>query len=465
MGVSYTRLMKRSDMTDGGIAIMMVRFAVPLFLSNLLQQLYNAFDAVVVGNYVSSDALAAVGASGPFINMIIAFFMGMSMGAGVLISQAYGANDYKEMHGFVHTAISQAVLLGAVLSIIGIIITPDVLRLMKTPEEIFPDAVIYLRIYFAGLSTLAVYDIGAAILIAVGDTRRPLYFLIVSTVIHIIVNLLTVIVLNMGIAGVACSTVFSQLVTAVLVIVALRKSDGPQKLRLRSLRLNLSYISRIFRIGLPGGIQTSIVSASNIIVQSYINMLGAQAVAGYSATSKLDAFIMLPVQTLSMAVATFVGQNLGAGKVKRARQGVKIAVVGGVVLTAAISFVSVVNGKFMLRMFTPEDDVLEYGMRFLRVFAPSYFILSFSQIIPGALRGAGNVRMAMFTCVGSFVGLRQLYLFFVTKWLYTPETVALSYPLTWAIAGAILTVYYIRSDWSRFERGAPEVPERVAVME
>ncbi|MCL2059198.1 MAG: MATE family efflux transporter [Oscillospiraceae bacterium] len=445
--------MKNADMTGGGIVPMMIRFAIPLFIGNLLQQLYNAFDAIVVGNYVSSDALAAVGASGPFINMIIAFFMGMSMGASVLISQAFGAHDAEDMRGLIHTAVSLAIALGVALSLVGVAITPAVLRVMRTPEEIIPDAVVYLRIYFCGLSALTVYNIGAAILTAIGDTRRPLYFLIISSILHILINLLAVIVFKMGIAGVGFSTVFSQLVTAVLVIVTLCRAVGPHRLELRSLRINWAYTRRIFRIGLPGGIQTSIISASNIIVQSYINLLGAQAVAGYSATTRLDAFIMLPVQTMSMTVATFVGQNLGAGNVKRARQGVKIAVTGGLMLTAALSVVTLANGRTFLRIFTPEADILEYGLRFLRVFAPLYIILNFSQIIPGALRGSGDVKMAMFTCVGSFVGLRQLYLFVMTKFIYTPESVALAYPLTWAVAGAILTVYYLKSDWRRFEKG------------
>jgi len=444
--------MKNTDMTDGGIIRLMFRFAAPLFLGNLLQQLYSAFDAVVVGNYVGSDALGAVGAAGPLINMIIAFFMGMSMGSSVLISQAFGARDYKDMNGVIHTAVSLAVALGIALSVAGVAITPGVLRLMQTPEQIFGGAVVYLRIYFAGMTALTVYNIGAAILTAVGDTRRPLYFLIISTVLHIILNLLTVVVLKMGVEGVAYSTVISQIVSAILVVVTLMKAEGPHKLSLRALRVDFAFVRRIFRIGMPGGVQTAIISASNLVVQSYINMLGAQAVSGYSATSRLDGFIMLPVMTMSMTVATFVGQNLGAGKVKRARQGVKTAIIGALILTAIISALTLMYGGAMLRIFTPEADVIEYGLRFLRIFASLYFILCFSQIIPGALRGSGDVKVAMITCVGSFVGLRQLYLYVMTKILYTPETVALSYPLTWAIAGAILLVYYLKTDWKRFEK-------------
>ena len=447
---------KYTDMTDGGILNHMFRFSVPLLLGYLLQNLYGAFDAIVVGNYVGSNALAAVGASGQFINMIIAFFMGMSMGAGVLISQAFGAHDSRDMNGLIHTAVTLAALLGVVLSVAGIILTPGVLQLMRTPEQVVPESTIYLRVYFAGLTGLTVYNIGASILTAVGDTRRPLYFLIISTCVKITCNILTVTVFKLGIAGVAYSTLLAQVVTSTLVIIALCRAHGPHKLNLRSLRVNLSLTRRIFRIGLPGGIQTSIISASNIVVQSYINMMGAQVVAGYSATTRLDAFIMLPVQTMAMTVTTFVGQNLGAGKVKRARQGVRIAMVIGLIMTAAISAAALISGDRLLRIFSPDQEVIGYGLRFLRVFAPLYFILCFSQIIPGALRGSGDVKMAMFTCVASFVGIRQVYLFIMTKVAYTPETVALGFPMTWAIAGAILTVYYMKRDWGRFERKPDE---------
>lgn len=445
--------MKNTDMTEGNVAKLLLQFAIPLFLGNLLQQLYNAFDAIVVGNFVSSEALAAVGASAAMINMIIAFFQGMSMGASVLISQAYGAHDNKALHGVIHTAVPLAALIGIILTAIGVGCTPAVLALIKTPAEIFPDGVTYLRIYFYGLPALIIYNIGAAILTAIGDTRRPLFFLAVSTVLNIIGNLVFVLVFHMNIAGVAYSTVISEIVTAVMVMLTLAKTDGPYRLTPRFLKIEFSYVKRIFKIGLPGGIQTSIISASNVIVQSYINLLGAQAVAGYSATAKLDNFILLPIVTTSMTAATFVGQNLGAGKVARARQGVKTAIVGALILTVAISAAALLFGKVFLRIFTPEDEVIEYGMRFLRVFASLYFTLSFSQIIPGALRGSGDVKMAMFTCIGLYVGLRQIYLFIMTKVLYTPETVALSYPLTWAIAGAILTIYYLKRDWSVFERG------------
>ena len=443
---------KYADMTEGGIVKQLYRFMIPMFLGNLLQNLYNAFDAIVVGNYVGSDALAAVGASGPFVNMIIAFFIGMSNGAGVLISQAFGARDDEDMRGLIHTSVSLAALLGVGLSVIGFAITPAVLRIMRTPDQIVPDSVVYLRVYFAGLTGLTLYNIGAAVFTAVGDTRRPLYYLIISSFIKIACSILAVRVLNLGIAGVAYSTVLAQIVTSVLVITALCRADGPHKLNLRSLRITRPYAMRIFNIGLPGGIQTSIISASNIIVQSYINRLGAAVVAGYSVTTRLDAFVMMPVQTMSIAITTFVGQNLGAGKVKRARQGVTTAVVGGLVMTAAVSAAELVFGAQLLRVFTPEADIIENGLRFIRVFAPLYFILCFSQVIPGALRGAGDVRMSMFTCVGSFVGLRQLYLLIMTNISYTPETVALGYPLTWAIAGAILTIYYIKQDWRRFGR-------------
>ncbi|MDR2931479.1 MAG: MATE family efflux transporter [Oscillospiraceae bacterium] len=442
--------MKSKDMTQGNIWKLIILFAIPLMLGNLLQQLYNAFDAIIVGNYVGKEALAAVGSSGPLINMIIAFFMGMSTGASVLISQFFGAKDDKSLHDTVHTAVLLSIVLGAILSVIGMITSPWLLRLMRTPDDVIADATLYLRIYFAGLPALTVYNMGAATLTAVGDAKRPLYFLAISSVINIVGNLFFVLVFDMGVSGVALSTVIAEVITAVLVLIVLMRSNTNYKLYIRDLRIHLHILKRVTMIGLPGGIQQAIISFSNIIVQSYINRLGAVVVAGYSACTKLDAFIMLPVQTMALAVTTYVGQNLGAHKVERARKGVKYSMIMGIAITVVVSVLALIFGKTLLRIFSPDPDVLETGMQFMRTFVPMYFILGFTQIIPGALRGAGDVRVSTLTCILCFVPLRQLYLFIVTKFNYSVISVALSYPLTWTVAAVILFIYYKRSDWSRF---------------
>ena len=446
--------MRNRDMTQGPIAKQIILYAIPLLLGNLLQQLYNAFDAIVVGNFVSNEALAAVGASGPLINMIIAFFMGMSTGASVLISQYYGARDHKGMHDTVHTSMMLAVILGVLLSIVGIMASRTLLAWMATPPEVMEAALTYLRIFFYGMTGLTIYNMGAAVLTAVGDSKRPLYFLMVSAILNISGNLFFVNVLHMGIAGVALSTIIAEAVSAVLVVILLCRAETGYRLIPRDLRINMPTVKRIAMIGLPGGIQQAIISCSNIMVQSYINKLGAPIVAGYSASSKIDAFIMLPTQTMALAVTTFVGQNLGAKNVPRARKGVNISLTLALVITIALSILVLCLKSPLLRIFSPDPDVLRYGVEFMYVFVPGYFILAFTQIIPGALRGAGNVNFATLVCIISFVVLRQLYLFIVTQFNHTITSVALGYPVTWMIAAIVLALYYRRSDWSSFEQAS-----------
>ena len=446
--------MKNLDMTQGRIAKQIILYAIPLLLGNILQQLYNAFDAIVVGNYVSNEALAAVGASGPLINMIIAFFIGMSMGASVLISQFFGAKDDKGMHDTVHTAMLLAVIFGVVLSVVGVLASETLLRWMATPPEIMADALTYLRIFFFGMTGLTVYNMGAAVLTAIGDSRRPLYFLALSAFLNITGNLLFVNVFHMGIAGVAYSTIIAEAISAIFVVMTLCRAEGSHRLNLRDLKINAPIVKRIATIGLPGGIQQAIISCSNIMVQAYINKLGAPIVAGYSAGAKVDAFIMLPTMTMALAVTTFVGQNLGAKNVQRARQGVRVSLGLGLGITIAFSLLVLLFRTPLLRIFSPDQEILSYGAQFMGVFIPGYFLLCFTQIIPGALRGAGDVNFATVTCIVSFVVLRQIYLFVITQFSHTITSVALGYPLTWLIAAVAMILYYRKSDWRRFEAAA-----------
>jgi putative MATE family efflux protein len=454
--------MKSRDMTEGNILKLIVLFAIPLFLGNLLQQLYNAFDAIIVGNYVGKEALAAVGSSGPLINVIIAFFMGMSSGASVLISQSLGARNNKALRETVHTAMLVAILLGVILGTLGVFTTPSLLRLMRTPDDIMAEAVAYLRIYFMGLPALTVYNMGAATLTAVGDAKRPLYFLALSSVLNVAGNLYFVLVLGMGVDGVAIATVIAEIVTAILALVVLMRANTEYQLYLSELKIHVPILKQIARIGLPAGIQSSIISFSNIIVQSYINRLGAVAIAGYSACTKLDAFAMLPVQTMSLAVTTFVGQNLGAGQIARARKGVKYAMLMGAVIVAVIALTAFFFGKYPMRIFTPDQEVLDAGAQFLSTFCLGYIALCFTQILPGALRGAGDVRAATIISIICFVPVRQCYLYIISQIHYSITTVALGYPLTWTLAGIIILLYYRRCYWSSFAK--KDVPEESAAV-
>ena len=438
-------------MTRGPIFKRLVVFAVPLLLGNLLQQTYNAFDAIVVGNFVSIDALAAVGASGPLITMLVSFFMGMSNGSGVLISRFYGARNAKELRNAVHTAITLAFLIGAALSALGYALSPALLRLIRTPEEVFPDALTYLRIYFTGLIGVTVYNMGAAVLTATGDSKRPLFFLALSAALNIAMNLLFVLVFNLGVAGVAYSTIISQALCAALVIALLCRQPTVIRVDLKKLKIHGYILKEIVRLGLPGGIQGMIVSASNVGVQSYVNALGPAAIAGYGAGSRVDGYIFMPIQSMVLATSTFVGQNLGAKKVKRAREGVRVSMITSLGITVFMSALLFFFGKYVLRAFTPDVEVIAYGLEFIRIFIPCYFMLCFAQILPGAMRGAGDVKVPTLTSIGAFVVMRQIYLFLVTKVRHTVFTVALGYPITWFTAAAIIIIHYLKSDWSAFE--------------
>ena len=444
--------MKGVDMTQGTIWKQLIRFALPLALAHLLQQSYNIFDAIMVGRFVSSQALAAVSASIPITMMTIAFFMGLSNGASVLIAQYFGARNREELRNSVHTAVLLAFLIGIVLSAIGVWMSPLMLRLVQTPEDVFVEAVVYLRIYFAGLSGITVYNMGAAILTATGDSKRPLYFLAFSMIIKLLLNLIFILGFGWGIMAIAWSTVIAQATTAVLVLRLLCQHPSEIRLDLRRLRIHKHILKGILNIGLPGGIQGIIISFSNVIVQTYINSLGGAAMAGYGTHGRLESFLFAPVAGIGLAIATFVGQNLGSGQVERAREGTRIAMKIGLISTFAGSALVFIFARNLFYIFTTDEEVIYYGLHFMRVFVPVYFLLSFNQIMAGSLRGAGDVKVPMLLNIACFVILRQLYLFFVTQISHTATTVALGFPVGWLVAAISISIYYKRSDWSSFEK-------------
>ena len=437
-------------MTQGVIWKQLLLFAMPLALANFLQQSYNAFDAIIVGQFVSSEALAAVGASIPITMMIIAFFMGMSNGASVLIAQFFGAKNKDELKNAVHTAILLSFIIGAVLSVIGVLVSPFLLRLVQTPEEVLEPAVLYLRIYFAGMSGLTVYNMGAAILTATGDSKRPLYFLMLSVTVKVALNFLFVLGFNWGVTAVAWSTVISQGLTAALVIRLLCKHPSEIKLNLKQLKIHKHILKRVAQIGLPGGIQGAIISFSNVIVQRYINILGGAAMAGYSVSSRIDSFMFAPMHGIAMAAATFVGQNLGSGQHERARKGANTAIVVGVLSAICLSALVFMFKTSLLRIFTADEMVIYFGEGFMRVFIPFAFLLAFSFILSGSLRGSGDVRVPTLINVACFVVLRQVYLFVVTGHVHTITSVAAGFPVGWFVACICMFAYYKTRDWSKY---------------
>lgn len=433
---------KDVDMTQGNITRHIISFALPLLIGNVFQQLYNTVDTWVVGNFVSNEAFSAVGTVGPIINMLIGFFMGLSSGAGVVISQYYGARRYEEVQKTVHTAIIMTLVIGVVFTGVGITMIPYMLQLMKTPTEVIPESTAYLTIYFSGILGLMLYNIGAGILRAVGDSKRPFYFLVVCAVMNTILDLVFVLYFNMGVEGVALATILSQSVSALLVMITLMRSDSCIKLQIRSLKIHWSMLGKIFRVGIPAALQMAITSFSNIFVQSYINYFGADAMSGWTAYSKVDQLLFLPMQSIALASTTFVGQNLGKNQVDRAREGVRKALTIALASTAVMMVPVLVFSGPIVSFFNSKEEVIRYGTVLLRWLSPFYLLCCFNQIYSGALRGAGNSRAPMIIMLGSFVAFRQVYLFAMSRIWNEIIPIAMGYPAGWLLCSSITAVYF-----------------------
>lgn len=437
------------DMTGGNILRHIISFAFPLLLGNVFQQLYNTVDTWVVGNYASNEAYAAVGTVGPVTNMLIGFFTGLSSGAGVVISQYYGARRDEDVRNAVHTAVLMTLLLGVILSAVGIAMTPVMLRLMKMPENVIPEATTYLTIYFAGILGLMLYNMGAGILRAVGDSRRPFYFLVICALLNTVGDLVLVLKFRMGVAGVALATVFSQFVSAALVLITLTRSAGCVRLRLRGLRLHWACLKKIFAVGIPAALQMCITAFSNIFVQSYINYFGDNAMSGWTTYAKVDQLLFLPMQSIALASTTFVGQNLGSGQPQRARKGVRAALLLALGTTAVLTVPVIVFAPQIVAFFNSKAQVVEHGALLLRWLSPFYLLCCFNQVYSGALRGAGNSRAPMVIMLISFVAFRQVYLYAMSGICNQLIPIAMGYPAGWLLCSSITTVYYHRVRLSR----------------
>lgn len=432
------------DMTEGNIARHIISFAFPLLLGNIFQQLYNTVDTWVVGNFASNEAYSAVGNVGPIVNMLIGFFMGLSSGAGVVISQYYGAHREEDVQKTVHTAIVMTLVLGVLFTILGISMTPLMLDLMKMPTEVKAEAVTYLTIYFSGMMGLMLYNIGAGILRAVGDSQRPFYYLVVCALMNTGLDLLFVLVFGMGVTGVALATIISQGVSAVLVIIALLRSTNCVRLRIRKLHIHWDFLKKIFTVGIPAALQMAITAFSNVFVQSYINYFGPDCMSGWTTYAKVDQLLFLPMQSISLASTTFVGQNLGCNQVERAKQGVKQSIILAVASTVVLTIPVVIFAAPIVSFFNSKPEVVTCGAMLLRWLSPFYVLCSFNQIYSGALRGAGNTRAPMFIMVGSFVVFRQIYLFAMSRICNEIIPIAMGYPAGWLLCSVVTVAYFYK---------------------
>ncbi len=440
------------NMTEGSIAGNLIRFAFPLLLGNLFQQLYNMVDTWVIGQWGLDAEYAAVGSVGPIINILIGFFMGFSSGAGVVISTYYGAGDEKKVHDAVHTSMVVTAIFAVLFTVIGVATAPLMLRLMLESKiensEVLPYATTYLMIYFAGVTGLLVYNMGSGILRAVGDSRRPFYFLVVSAVLNIVLDIVFVVFFHMGVAGVALATVLAQAVSAVLTVIVLLRTNSCVNLIWRDLRIDFSVLGRIVRIGVPTAFQMAITAFSNVFVQSYIGgihpiLYQKEHLAAWTTYSKLDQIMFLAPQSLSVAVTTFVGQNLGKGDVARAKKGAGIAYLQSTVITFVVMIPLILFAPELAKFFNDSTLVVEYATVLLRTLTPFYLICSVNQIYSGALRGAGNARAPMINMLVSFVLFRQGYLFVMTNYISNDLIpVAMSYPAGWLLCCVLTLISY-----------------------
>lgn len=438
---------KDTDMTEGSILRHLITFSIPLLVGNIFQQLYNTVDTWVVGNYVSNEAYSAVGSVGPIINVLIGTFMGLSSGAGVVISQFYGAKRFDKVHRAVHTCISITLILSAVFTVVGIAFSPMMLHAMKIPDSVFPEAKKYLTIYFAGVTGLLIYNMGSGILRAVGDSRRPFIFLCVSAVINTVLDLLFVLVFRMGVDGVALATVIAQGISALLVIGTLLTSDSCIKVSLREIKVYSEQLKLILKVGTPAAIQLAITAFSNVFVQSYINHFGEDCMSGWTTYTKLDQFMFLPMQSVAIAATTFVGQNLGKGNPERAKKGVRVAYTMSLICTFVIMIPLVVFAPQAGAFFNDKPEVLTYSTLLLRWMSPFYLTCCMNQVYAAALRGAGNSKVPMILMISSFVVFRQCYLFIMANFISNEIIpIAMAYPAGWILCSVLTFIYYKKTN-------------------
>lgn len=433
--------------TEGVIWKGILRFAAPLLLGNLFQQLYNMVDSVIVGNFVGTGALAAVGSTMSIINMLVGLFMGMSSGAGVVLAQRYGARDEEGSQQAIHTAICIQIIAGLFITVLGILIAPWAVDLIETPKDIRSDAILYLRIFFLGAVPLFLYNGSAGMLQAVGDAKRPLVYLIIASVTNIALDLLFVVRFGMGVAGVAVATIIAISISAFLGITTLMRDDDIYRVSLRKLRITGSSLAKIIKVGVPAGLQSSIISMSNVVVQRFINIYGTAVVAGSSAFNKIDAFIVMPFMSLSLAATTYIGQNIGARKWDRVRESARwIFLMMAVVTIASGLLLWFFCGTF-LRIFTSDTEVIFYGLKEMRWLVPFYVLCGFVQTCAGVIRGSGQALIPMVITVSTFCVLRVVWLVFSGIFFPSIDAVFACYPVTWAAAAAIMLVYYKKGGW------------------
>ena len=447
-----------NQITEGVIWKQLLLFFFPILFGTFFQQLYNTADAVIVGRFVGKEALAAVGGpTGTIINLFVGFFIGLSSGAGVSISQFFGARQNKQLSQAVHTAMAFSVVCGFFIMIVGIVSAPFALKAMDTPADILPFGVLYMRIYFLGVIPNLIYNMGAGILRAVGDSKRPLYFLIASCFTNIILDIIMVVFLHMGVMGAALATILSQLVSAVLVLFVLMRTRKAYRLMLPALKINQDMLKRIIRIGFPAGLQSVMYTSSNIIIQSSVNMLGTDTVAAWTAYGKIDTLFWMIISAFGISITTFVGQNYGAKKLSRVYKGIRVCLTMSFASSAILTFLLYTFGSLVFLLFTTDAAVIAKGTEILRYLVPTFFTYVCVEIYSGALRGTGDCWIPMIlTSLGVCV-LRIIWVCIAVPINPTIKTLVFCYPLTWTTTSLLFLVYF---HWfSKLKKGGKKRPD------
>ena len=431
------------DMCNGTIMDKLISFALPLMLSGMLQLMFTAVDIIVVGRFSGSRALAAVGSTTALINVFTNLFIGISLGANVLAARFYAAGKEKEMSDTVHTAIAIAIISGLIMAFVGLVFSKGALELMDTPEDVIGQAALYMRIYFIGMPFFMLYNYGAAVLRAVGDTKRPLMFLIVSGCINAVLNLILVIGFSLSVVGVAVATVISQMISCILVLRCLYKSEGSYQLRFSKLKINKKYMIQIFQVGVPAGIQSTVINFSNVLLQSSVNSFGSVAMAGYTAANNILGFLYQSINSVTQACMSFTSQNYGVGKYKRMDR----VLADCMILTVAVSLIfgcsAYFFGNYILRIYTSDAEVIKCGLEILSITTVPYFLCGIMDLFPGALRGMGYSAVPMILSVIGTVGMRVLWIYVVFPLNRSLYVLFISYPASWGITIVMQVICYI----------------------
>ena len=434
-------------MTSGAIWKRMILFALPLMLGNLFQQMYNTVDSLIVGRFVGSSALAAVSSSGSLIGMLIGLLSGISSGAGVIVARHFGAQDKEGLHRTVHTIVAFGLVAGVIMTAVGVLLSPQILVWMGTPDSVMVESVVYLRIYFCGSLPFMMYNVFVGILQAVGDGRHPLYYLIASSIINLGLDLLFIEGFDAGVGGAALATVISQIVSALLCLAQLMRTKEDYRVDLKAIRFQKDILWQVIRVGLPSGVQNSIIAFANVIVQSNVNAFGKMAMAGYGAYAKIEGFGFLPINSFTLALTTFVGQNLGAMQHERTRKGARFGILMTVTLAEAIGVLVFLFAPQLIALFDPTPEVVAFGVGKARTAALFYCLLAYAHSVAAVLRGAGRAVIPMAIMIAIWCGVRVAFLSITIPLTHSIQMVYWVYPLTWGISCVLFFLYYKKADW------------------